>query len=56
MCMCICYIDCHEAGPCCYLVIHIGNLLCPLQLFASICDLFVTLSHTWNGPLSIIIR
>jgi hypothetical protein len=29
----MCYLDCHEAGLCCYLVIHIGNLLCPLQPF-----------------------
>jgi hypothetical protein len=29
----ICYLDCHEAGLCCYLVIHIENLLHPLQLF-----------------------
>jgi hypothetical protein len=28
-----CYLDCHEAGLCCYLVIHIETLLCPLQLF-----------------------
>jgi hypothetical protein len=25
--------SCHEAGLCCYLVMHIENLLCPLQLF-----------------------
>jgi hypothetical protein len=29
----ICYLDCHEAGLCCYLVIHIENLLRQLQLF-----------------------
>jgi hypothetical protein len=29
----VCYLDCHEGGLCCYLVIHIGNLLHPLQLF-----------------------
>jgi hypothetical protein len=29
----LCYLDCHEAGPCFYLVIHIENLLRPLQLF-----------------------
>jgi hypothetical protein len=29
----VCYIDYHEAGLCCYLVIHIENLLHPLQLF-----------------------
>jgi hypothetical protein len=28
-----CYLDSHEAGLCCYLVIHIENLLLPLQLF-----------------------
>jgi hypothetical protein len=31
--MCICYIDSQEAGLCCYLVIHIENLLRPLRLF-----------------------
>jgi hypothetical protein len=29
----VCYLDRHEAGLCCYLVIHIENLLRPLQLF-----------------------
>jgi hypothetical protein len=29
----VCYLDCHEAGVCCYLAIHIENLLRPLQLF-----------------------
>jgi hypothetical protein len=29
----VCYLDCHEVGLCCYLVIHIENLLRPLQLF-----------------------
>jgi hypothetical protein len=29
----ISYLDCHETGLCCYLVIHIENLLRPLQLF-----------------------
>jgi hypothetical protein len=29
----VCYLDCHDAGLYCYLVIHIQNLLCPLQLF-----------------------
>jgi hypothetical protein len=28
-----CYTDCHEAGLCCYLVIHIENLLRSLLLF-----------------------
>jgi hypothetical protein len=31
--MLIYYRDCNEAGLCCYLVIHIGNLLRPLQVF-----------------------
>jgi hypothetical protein len=30
---CVCYLDCHEAGLCCYVVVHIGNMLHPLQLF-----------------------
>jgi hypothetical protein len=29
----VCFLDCHEAGLCCYLVIHIETLLRPLQLF-----------------------
>jgi hypothetical protein len=29
----VCYLDCRKAGHCCYLVIHIENLLSPLQLF-----------------------
>jgi hypothetical protein len=33
MCMRVCYLDCHEAGLCCYLLIHIENLLRPLRLF-----------------------
>jgi hypothetical protein len=33
MCMRIWHLDCHEDGLCCYLVIHIENLLRPLQLF-----------------------
>jgi hypothetical protein len=33
------YLDCYEAELCCYLVIHIGTLLRPLQLFYFHCDL-----------------
>jgi hypothetical protein len=29
----VCYLDCHEAGLCCYLVLPIETLLRPLQLF-----------------------
>jgi hypothetical protein len=36
----VCYLDCYEAVLCCYLVIHIENLLHPLQLFYFHCDLF----------------
>jgi hypothetical protein len=36
----VCYLDCHEAGLWCYLVIHVENLLRPLQLFYFICDIF----------------
>jgi hypothetical protein len=38
--MCVCYLDCHETGLCCYLVTHIENLLRPLQLF-----------HFHSGPI-----
>jgi hypothetical protein len=33
MCIRGCYLDCHKAGLCCYLVIQIENLLRLLQLF-----------------------
>jgi hypothetical protein len=33
MSMRVCYLDCHEAGLRCYLVIHIQNVLHQLQLF-----------------------
>jgi hypothetical protein len=29
----VCYLDCHEAGLCCHLVIQTENLLLPLQVF-----------------------
>jgi hypothetical protein len=29
----VCYLECHEAGLCCNLSVHIENLLRPLQLF-----------------------
>jgi hypothetical protein len=29
----VCYLDCHEAGLCCYIIIHIENLLHQLQPF-----------------------
>jgi hypothetical protein len=29
----VCYLGCHAAGLCCYLAIHIENLLRPLRLF-----------------------
>jgi hypothetical protein len=48
-CACKCYLDCHEAGLCCYLLIHIENLLYPLQLFyfhlCPIYWLFLILCH-----------
>jgi hypothetical protein len=34
------YLDCHEAGLCCSLVIRIQNILRPLQIYTSICELF----------------
>jgi hypothetical protein len=53
----VCYLDCHEAGLCCYLVVHRENLLFPLQLFYS---------HLWtiywlsliasNGRMSVNIK
>jgi hypothetical protein len=36
----VCYVDCHEAGLRCYLVIYLEKILRPLQLFSSVYDLF----------------
>jgi hypothetical protein len=38
----VCYLECHEAGLCCYLVIHIENLqyYVHYSCCTSICDLF----------------
>jgi hypothetical protein len=39
----VCYIDCHEAGLCCYVLIHIENLkiyYIHYSCFTSISDLF----------------
>jgi hypothetical protein len=49
-----CYLDCHEAGLCCYLVMHIENLLRPLQLFSSICDLFTDSPSYEHGDEAIL--
>jgi hypothetical protein len=39
--MCICYLDCHEAGLCYYLVIQIENISCPLQsVYFHLCPIF----------------
>jgi hypothetical protein len=38
--ICVCCLDSYEAEHCCYLVIHLENLLHSLQLFYFHCDLF----------------
>jgi hypothetical protein len=40
MCMHLCYLDCHEAQLCCYLVIHTETYYVHYRSFTSICDLF----------------
>jgi hypothetical protein len=35
----ICYLDCHEVGMCCYLVIHKENYYIHYSCFTLICDL-----------------
>jgi hypothetical protein len=45
----VCYLDCHETRLCCYLVIHIGNLLRPLQLFYFHLWLCLVLKMTSHG-------
>jgi hypothetical protein len=43
----VCYLDCHEAGLCCYLMIYIANLLHPIQLFCFHLRLIYWLSFAW---------
>jgi hypothetical protein len=45
----ICYLDCHEAAMCWYLVVHMGNLLHPLQL-----SYFYLWPFYWPSPLIIV--
>jgi hypothetical protein len=51
--MLVCYLDYHEAGLYCHLVIHIENLLRPLQLFHfhswPIYGLFVQWTSRWTA-------
>jgi hypothetical protein len=37
--MSVCYLDCHEAGLCCYLVIYIKIYYIHYNCFTSICEL-----------------
>jgi hypothetical protein len=37
----ICYLNCHETGPCCYLVLHIETYYIHYSCFTSICHLFI---------------
>jgi hypothetical protein len=37
----LCYLDCLEAGPWYFLMIHVENLLGLVGLFISICDAFI---------------
>jgi hypothetical protein len=46
ICMSVFCPHCHEAGLCCYLVIHIQNILHPAQLFYFHCVIF-TDSHSY---------
>jgi hypothetical protein len=42
-----CYLDCHEAGLCCYLVIHMENYYVHYNCFTPICDLFTDSYFIW---------
>jgi hypothetical protein len=49
----VCYLDCHEAGLCCYVMIHIENLLRPLQSQSQSQSYFTTgglppISSSWR--------
>jgi hypothetical protein len=54
--MSIFYLDCHEAGLCCYLVIHIEILLRPLQLFYFHLWPIYWLSLVWSSSFSIFLH
>jgi hypothetical protein len=45
----VCYLGRHGTGQCCYLVIHTGNLLRPLQLFYFHLTYLLTLPHTTSS-------
>jgi hypothetical protein len=54
MSMHVCYLDCHEGGLWCYLVIYTENILRHYSCFTSICDVFtdsLSLVHTYKAPL-----
>jgi hypothetical protein len=44
--MCVCYRDCHEAGLCCYIVVHTETYYAHCSCFIFICDL-ITDSLVW---------
>jgi hypothetical protein len=46
--MCVFYLDSHEAGLCCYLVIHIGNIASTAAVLLSFLTYLLTLPHTSN--------
>jgi hypothetical protein len=54
MVMHVCYLDCHEAGLCCYLMMHIENLYIHYSCFTSICHPF-TGSPWYLGHIVVII-
>jgi hypothetical protein len=45
------YLGCLEAGPCCYLVIHIENVLRPLQMFYFHLWSILTLPLAWRSTV-----
>jgi hypothetical protein len=49
--MVVCYLDCHDAWLCCYLVIHIETLLHPSQLFYF--HLWLSLIYPFVSPVSV---
>jgi hypothetical protein len=47
--MCVCYLDCHEAGLCCYWVTHVDTYYIHYSYFTSICDLFIESSSYYEA-------
>jgi hypothetical protein len=54
ICMPVCYLDCHEAGLCCYLVIYIEDITSIRAVLLPFVTYLLTLPRTNSGKVNII--